>query len=94
MARIPRRSPLQASGRAFYSDSQEARGERLAALFRCGVLFNPCNRHLDVGRSGPSFLVEDLRETAFWDRYFDIVEILTGVENAYAKNYDRPVINA
>lgn len=37
-------------------------------------------------------LVEDLRETAFWDRYFDIVEILTGVENAYAKNYDRPVI--
>jgi hypothetical protein len=39
-------------------------------------------------------LVEDLRETAFWDRYFDIVEILTGVENAYAKNYDRPVITA
>lgn len=37
-------------------------------------------------------LVEDLRETAFWDRYFYIVEILTGVENAYAKNYDRPVI--
>ncbi|WP_369010393.1 darcynin family protein, partial [Escherichia coli] len=29
-----------------------------------------------------------------WDRYFDIVEILTGVENAYAKNYDRPVITA
>ncbi|MCW2397925.1 darcynin family protein [Sphingobium sp. B2D3C] len=27
-------------------------------------------------------LVEDLRETPFWDRYFDIVEILTGVENA------------
>ena len=39
-------------------------------------------------------LVEDLRETAFWDRYFDVVEILTGVENAYAKNYDRPTINA
>ena len=39
-------------------------------------------------------LVEDLRETAFWDRYFYIVEILPGVENAYAKNYDRPVINA
>lgn len=39
-------------------------------------------------------LVEDLRETPFWDRYFDIVEILTGVENAYAKNYDRPTINA
>jgi len=39
-------------------------------------------------------LVEDLRETAFWDRYFDIVEILTGVENAYARNYDRPAINA
>lgn len=39
-------------------------------------------------------LVEDLRETAFWDRYFDIVEILPGVENAYARNYDRPAINA
>jgi hypothetical protein len=36
-------------------------------------------------------LVEDLRETPFWDRYFDIVEILTGVENAYAKNYDQAV---
>jgi hypothetical protein len=30
--------------------------------------------------------VEDLRETPFWDRYFSIVEILAGVENAYAKN--------
>lgn len=39
-------------------------------------------------------LVEDLRETKFWDRYFDIVEILTGVENAYAKNYNRPAIAA
>ena len=26
-------------------------------------------------------LVEDLRETPFWDRYFQIVEILPGVEN-------------
>lgn len=32
-------------------------------------------------------LVEALRETPFWDRYFDVVEILVGVENAYAKNY-------
>jgi hypothetical protein len=32
-------------------------------------------------------IVEDLRETPFWDRYFDIVEILPGVENAYARNY-------
>src|ERR1700733_4059987 len=39
-------------------------------------------------------LVEDLRETAFWDRYFEIVEILPGVENAYAKNYDREAITA
>jgi hypothetical protein len=29
-------------------------------------------------------LVEDLRETPFWDRYFQIVEILPGVENVYA----------
>ena len=26
-------------------------------------------------------LVEDLRQTPFWDRYFQIVEILPGVEN-------------
>ncbi|WP_408311697.1 darcynin family protein [Paraburkholderia sp. RL17-347-BIC-D] len=30
----------------------------------------------------------------FWDRYFDIVEILPGVENAYAKNYDRDALTA
>ena len=34
-------------------------------------------------------LVEDLRDTPFWDRYFEIVEILPGVENAYAKNSRR-----
>jgi hypothetical protein len=37
-------------------------------------------------------LVEDLRETPFWDRYFEIVEILPGVENAYAKNYGREAV--
>jgi hypothetical protein len=39
-------------------------------------------------------LVEDLRETPFWDHYFEIVEILTGIENAYAKNYNRDAIAA
>jgi hypothetical protein len=38
--------------------------------------------------------VEDLRETPFWDRYFEIVEILPGVKNAYAKNYNREAISA
>ncbi|WP_222103452.1 darcynin family protein [Chitinimonas sp. BJB300] len=32
-------------------------------------------------------MVEALRETPFWDRYFSIVEMLPGVENAYATNY-------
>lgn len=32
-------------------------------------------------------LVEALRETPFWDTYFDVVELLVGVENGYAKNY-------
>ncbi len=32
-------------------------------------------------------LVEELREGPFWDRYFQIVEILPGVEDAYVKNY-------
>ncbi|MCO1577368.1 darcynin [Crossiella sp. SN42] len=31
-------------------------------------------------------LIEALRDTPFWDRYFEVVEILVGVENAYAKN--------
>jgi hypothetical protein len=39
-------------------------------------------------------LVEDLRETPFWDRYFSIVEILPGVENAYANNYNRTALSA
>jgi hypothetical protein len=39
-------------------------------------------------------LVEDLRETPFWDRYFQIVEILTGVEHAYARNYNERPLSA
>jgi|SRR5580698_3773284 hypothetical protein len=39
-------------------------------------------------------VVEELRETPFWDRYFQIVEILPGVENAYAKNYGRTPLAA
>ncbi|PTS79221.1 darcynin [Sphingomonas sp. HMWF008] len=39
-------------------------------------------------------LVEALRETPFWDRYFEIVEILPGVENAYADNYGRAPLGA
>ena len=39
-------------------------------------------------------LVEDLRETPFWDRYFQIVEILPGVENAYARNSKRSPLAA
>lgn len=32
-------------------------------------------------------LIEALRETPFWDHYFDVVEILVGVENGYALHY-------
>ncbi|WP_033288373.1 darcynin family protein [Amycolatopsis jejuensis] len=32
-------------------------------------------------------VIEALRETPFWDRYFEIVDVLAGVENGYAKNY-------
>ncbi|MFC4158804.1 darcynin family protein [Chitinimonas lacunae] len=37
-------------------------------------------------------VVEALRETPFWDRYFTIEEILPGVENAYAKNYSQQAL--
>ena len=32
-------------------------------------------------------LIDALRETPFWGRYFEVVEILVGVENGYARNY-------
>lgn len=38
-------------------------------------------------RHAYELVVEALRETPFWDRFFDIVEIIPGVENAYARNY-------
>jgi Darcynin, domain of unknown function len=39
-------------------------------------------------------LIEELRETPFWDRLFSILEILPGVENAYAQNYNRAALTA
>jgi hypothetical protein len=33
------------------------------------------------------FLVEELRETLFWGTYFEIVEIIPAIENAYANYY-------
>jgi hypothetical protein len=33
------------------------------------------------------FLVEELRETQFWGTYFEIVEIVPAIENAYAHYY-------
>ncbi|MFI6580870.1 darcynin family protein [Embleya sp. NPDC050493] len=32
-------------------------------------------------------LIDALRETPFWDRYFDIVDLLVGTENGYARTY-------
>ncbi|AWV02107.1 darcynin [Burkholderia sp. JP2-270] len=45
-------------------------------------------------RHAYELVVEALRETPFWDRYFDIVEILPGVENAYASNYGEAALSA
>jgi len=36
--------------------------------------------------------IEALRETPFWDYYFEVVEILVGVENGYAKHYDTDIM--
>lgn len=33
-------------------------------------------------------LIEGLRETLYWGHYFEILEILPGIENAYADQYD------
>ncbi|NDW03413.1 darcynin [Jiella sp. 40Bstr34] len=45
-----------------------------------------------VNRKSYELLVEELRETDFWDKYFGIIEILVGVEDAYADNYDRKTL--
>ncbi|MFI5782402.1 darcynin family protein [Nocardia sp. NPDC051570] len=37
-------------------------------------------------------VVEALRETPFWDHYFEVVDLLVGVENAYATNYGRDTV--
>lgn len=34
------------------------------------------------------FLIEELRETLFWGTYFEIVEIVPAIENAYASYYN------
>jgi hypothetical protein len=38
-------------------------------------------------------LLKDLREDSFWNRYFKIVEILAGVEDAHARKYYRELIS-
>ncbi|TXJ86151.1 darcynin [Streptomyces lavendulae] len=32
-------------------------------------------------------LIDALRETPFWERYFEIVDLLVGTENGYARTY-------
>ena len=32
-------------------------------------------------------VVDSLRESAFWGKYFDIVDIIPSVENGYAAHY-------
>ena len=33
-------------------------------------------------------IVEELRETQFWGHYFEVVDIVASIENAYALHYD------
>ena len=33
-------------------------------------------------------LIEGIRETLFWDHYFEVLEILPGIENGYAEHYE------
>ncbi|MGW6023430.1 darcynin family protein [Streptomyces sp. NPDC055099] len=32
-------------------------------------------------------LIDALRETPFWERYFEVVDLLVGAENGYARTY-------
>jgi hypothetical protein len=47
-----------------------------------------------TSRHAYELVVEELRETPFWDNYFSIVELLPAVENAAAKNYHRQPLTA
>lgn len=40
------------------------------------------------------FLVEKLRETLFWGTYFEIIEIVPAIENAYALYYEVEPVTA
>jgi hypothetical protein len=44
-------------------------------------------RETNDQRAAFELVVEALRETPFWDHCFDVVDILVGVENGYAKHY-------
>jgi hypothetical protein len=33
-------------------------------------------------------IVEELRETSFWGTYFEVVDIVASIENAYALHYE------
>jgi hypothetical protein len=33
-------------------------------------------------------VVEQLRETLFWDTYFEVIDIIASIENAYSLHYD------
>ncbi|MFF9431202.1 darcynin family protein [Streptomyces sp. NPDC014746] len=37
-------------------------------------------------------LIDALRETPFWDRYFEVVDLLVGIENGYARTYGLPPV--
>ncbi|MGW7260580.1 darcynin family protein [Streptomyces sp. NPDC054834] len=32
-------------------------------------------------------LIDALRETPFWERYFEVIDLLVGTENGYARTY-------
>jgi hypothetical protein len=38
-------------------------------------------------------LVDRLRETEFWGRYFEVLDIIPAVENDYAASYNRAPIS-
>jgi hypothetical protein len=38
-------------------------------------------------------LIEKLRDTLFWDTYFEVVEIIPAIEDAYADFNEAPLIN-
>lgn len=90
---MARHDPAGTHGRLRHPGRPRDQGQdhrRPLTLLRHGVLLHPRHRRLGLeadDHDAYQRLVDALRETPFWDRYFQVVDLLVGTENGYARTY-------